>query len=185
LQATAGKNKRQRLMLIDKRRERKKEQKRNLLEWCIFHKECDVLKNDNKVWFGFEQRFLIHFPTAEHFFVVERAINPYPPINLLWRARPPARVPEPGVLSESAPLPPEPGQLRPLDQIAVKRLRERASAEGTVRAAFAEILLDPALEARPAQEIAATAVDRDTLKRPDLVVADRARVACLDGARPC
>jgi hypothetical protein len=89
------------------------------------------------------------------------------------------------VLSESAPLPPEPGQLRPLDQIAVKRLRERASAERTVRAAFAEILLDPALEARPAQEIAATAVDRDTLKRPDLVVADRARVAWLDGARPC
>lgn len=54
-----------------------------------------------------------------------------------------------------------------------------------MRATFGQILLDPLVETRPAQKVAAPAVDRDALERPDLVVADRARVAWLDGTSPC
>jgi hypothetical protein len=75
--------------------------------------------------------------------------------------------------------------LRPLYQVAVERLHERAPAERTVRATLGQILLDPPVEARSAQKVAAPPVDRDALERPDLIIADRARVAWLDGAGPC
>ena len=76
------------------------------------------------------------------------------------------------------------GQLRPFHQVAVESLHERAPAERAVRAVFGEILLNPPSEARPAQKIAAAAVDGDTLERSDLVIANRTRVACLYGAGP-
>jgi hypothetical protein len=75
--------------------------------------------------------------------------------------------------------------LRPFHQVAVERLHEGAPTEGAVRATFGQILPDPLVETRPAQKVAAPTVDRDALERPDLVVADRAQVAWLDGTSPC